>query len=134
MSLFHVHPLNATSPSIVFKPIWWPRVPLLQGRGLPSNCRHGSHSLLALLRTAADNIISQDANDAMQRGACISTACGMCKHALASPVLSATSLCSGYDVWPQQGGRSELITCFGAASESSENLKHPYGKEVPCVL
>jgi hypothetical protein len=58
---------------------------LLQGRGLPSNCRHGSRSLLALLRTAADNIISQDANDAMQRGECVSTACSMSKHAVTSP-------------------------------------------------
>lgn len=40
-----------------------------QGHGLSDSCKHGSKSLLALLRTADSCVISEQANDAIQRGA-----------------------------------------------------------------
>lgn len=90
----------------------------LQGKGLPVGCRHGSKALLALLRTADGNIISQEANDAMQRGAKTAE-----QQALAGHDLKLAAPTSGLMFWNLGGtGLPEEADSAAQAEQTALDL------------
>lgn len=78
---------------------------MVQGHGPPSNCCHGSKTLLALLCTAEQHIISREANDTVQRGRFI--CCPQCNEAHSCVPPMCTLL-------PVYGLATELVTCLRA--------------------